>query len=300
MKIEALRLVELMKPNLRTTRYSKEEYCDLDAEGKPAHVRLSDIWIHPMVQRGLMQARIHEIAKSFTYRALGIPSGILGPNGRVYVYDGEQRSAAMIERGDIKKTWVMITGRARTEDEALAMCAFGFYAINCLRGLVSSVHKFTLAVLAGMQPYVAIANYLTSLKLKVAGRPHVNGSSIRFPTDIVRLWNRDPGASKKALAYQQRLAYLHIDQLSGRVHRALWQLYFDGQDLEPYFRTLNTAGGIPELEAVIGKWLETNRKGSDRAGLRNCGEAFIDWINVRVGNSQRMKWNVPRRRSREV
>lgn len=114
-----------------------------DSPGVLANVRKTDILFDHDYQRSQNRAKILEIAKNWSWLAMGVIT-IADRGGQLYAVDGMHRVSAALLRGDIETLPCIIFKTSDVREEAT-----GFVQANTLRKPVSTFDKHRALLMAG-------------------------------------------------------------------------------------------------------------------------------------------------------
>jgi len=218
------------------------------------------------------EKNINETADLFDWIAFGCVVAMQRKNNTLYVIDGQQRVLAAKKREDIENVPCIIFRSPSSEMEARE-----FININTRRKNVTAYAKFRAACFAGMQPERTIAEWISSIGLKVENGAEKN--NIEFAHVLVMTWKYDDANCREAILIQR--AITPNEQLHSSIHKGLWWLLREGVDVREHVRKLMIAGGKPALLAAIKRMsIETNTPES----VAVCGRGILALINKRLRN----------------
>lgn len=136
-----------------------------DTPGVLANVRKTDILFDHDYQRSQNRAKILEIAKNWSWLAMGVIT-IADRGGQLYAVDGMHRVSAALMRSDIETLPCIIFKTRDVREEAA-----GFVQANTLRKAVSTFDKHRALAMAGDETAIFVQRLLDE-----GGFEHANGS----------------------------------------------------------------------------------------------------------------------------
>jgi len=151
-----------MPGNLRAiTKVEKFGWTVKDEPGLFMMVNKHEINIHPAYQRHLVNSKVLEIAKAWSWLACGVI--IIGERGNEFwAIDGQHRVAAAKKRNDINELPCLIFSTESVEQEAR-----GFLDVNTGRKPVSGIDKFKASIATGDENAKFVSTLLSEVGITV-------------------------------------------------------------------------------------------------------------------------------------
>lgn len=242
--------------------------------GKQVRLEINSLKIDHSYQRGeVSEVNTLALARGFDWVAFNSIVVMQRENGDMYVVDGQQRLLAARKRGDINDVPCLLFKSEGRDHEAMA-----FISLNIRRAKVRAADKFKAAVLAKLSPEKDIAEWLSNLGMYVT----VDGTAkngICFPAHLVKTWNLDIEATKRAIMFQRSVN--EEQPLQSACHVGIYWLCHAGVDVEKYADKFRRLGGLSAmLRAIKTLEIETGQHWNDRL----AGLALLRLINHKVKN----------------
>ncbi|WP_395175794.1 DUF6551 family protein [Roseibium alexandrii] len=121
-------------------------------------------------QRDVVQHRVSQILREFSWEKFGALILAEQPSGRFHVYDGQHRHLAAKLHPSIDEVPAVVSTLAHTAEEAAA-----FLGVNTSRTAVGPVQKYWAGVMAGDADSLRVRSVLEKAGCAVAGEPGETG-----------------------------------------------------------------------------------------------------------------------------
>ena len=146
---------------------SKVEACNwkiVDRPGFFMSIRKRDLHVDPEYQRtNVSNARVLEIASSWSWLACGCLLVAQRADGSYWVYDGQHRKLAADKRSDIQELPCLVFNvEGKTEEAA------GFVRSNTVRGAMSAFNKYRAQLVAGDETAKAVKEMVEAFGYTIA------------------------------------------------------------------------------------------------------------------------------------
>ena len=242
-------------------------------------VPVSNLKIDLAYQRGPDEREIQDIINNFdlsSYRTLDIGQR---DNGDMMVVDGGQRLRAAIRVGYKGALQCRVFPSPGTRKQAQQLEAQAYDSINKRIAPHTAAQTFRSRVVAGREPYASMAPWLKKHGFCVPGfkkELDVQEDEIDFVATLVRYWDKDPEASKRALLAQRAL--IRGEGLHGCIHKGLVHLICHGVEADKQVDRI-TAKGVDRRVLVT-----EIRNIHGRATAKASALAILDKINHGLHN----------------
>jgi hypothetical protein len=239
--------------------------------GRQCKVPVDELKVDHAYQRPEVSERnTLALARGFNWVAFNSIVVMERANGDKFVVDGQQRLLAARHRGDIPAVPCVLFKSDGRDHEARA-----FISLNVRRTNVPAVAKFNASVRAALNPEKQIADWLSTQGLEVTedGKA-MNG--VDFPSTLIRSWNLNADACKKAIAIQRDVN--GTDPLHSTCHKGIFWMLHNGINVEEHADKLKRLGGRSAiLRSVKTLEIETGSKASERG----CGIGVLRLVNYK-------------------
>lgn len=217
-----------------------------------------------------------KMANNFNWVAFGTPTVMERPGkggSKFYVVDGQHRVIAAKNYGLTSVRCLVFKSNGKKHE------ARGFLDTNINRKNVSSIDKFRAGVLAEIEPYTEINNWLKSMDLTVSASVKTP-KTIQFPHHLVRTWKQGPESCKQALMIQLMING-DVDTLTSDCHEGLFWLIYNDVPVAAYVEKLKKLGGRSAMSrSITAMAIEMGTQVSARV----AGLGILRLINHRLRN----------------
>lgn len=150
------------EPTLAMAKVNRYGWTVVDSPGRFEMIDKTKLLINHDYQREEVASKVREIASAWSWTACAAIC-VAMREGKYYVFDGQQRTLAALNRVDIKELPCLVFEIADVRDEAL-----GFLRINTLRKPVTAIEKFRAKVMVGDQVAIRVLELIESAGYRIA------------------------------------------------------------------------------------------------------------------------------------
>lgn len=221
------------------------------------------------------------IAADFDWEKFGTLTVMERTNGSLYVVDGRQRLSAVRLRGLPSEADVpcMVYRSEGIEHEARA-----FLVLNKNRKQVTAVDRHNAAVIAKMEPYVSIDNYIRGAGYVIGTSAHTP-NVISFPAQITSAWSANEYAAKSAIDFVFGVCG-DDDKPSVEVFKGAYWLECRGVKLSTHVDKVRQMGKATVLKNINTVLVEQGQVGRNGPV---CGAGLLKTINYKLKRKVRIQ-----------
>ena len=253
------------------TKAERYEWNALMKRSKPMRIKIANLNVGEYQRGEASRASTIDKAKNFDHAAAG--SAVVGQrkDGTFWIVDGLQRALAEAIRGDIDAVDCMVF-----QSDGAAHEAQVFQRCNLGRSTVKAVHKFGVAVVAGSQPEVEIAEWIKAQGMRIGKEK--NRNEIGFPSYVVQFWKLNSAIAQRALLFTRRIG---DGEMCANVFKGAYLLLSRGVEIEKYEDKITKAGGHRRILHDINA---TAIESGLSANMNVCAQGMLRCINNRKKN----------------
>lgn len=261
------------KTHVGTSKVEHYKWTVKDSRGQYMAVDKNELYVDHAYQRDQNEAKIIEMARSWSWMACGAILVALRHDGSHFVFDGQHRVMAARKRIDITTLDCLVFEVDELQDEA-----DGFLKSNTLRKPVSMMAKFKALIVCNDANAVAVSRLLESLDMTVDKNQKPN--SFNALAWAVKAHAKDKKAFELTMRVVRNIAadkhYVHESICRGLF---LLATKYDALGDAKFVRRLNQVG-YQELYDGIYRAAQYYKKGGDKV----WSQGILDTINHGLRN----------------
>lgn len=202
-----------MVHNGKMTKVERYKWTKVDEPGELKMLPKEILEVDSSYQRPINEAKVKEIASSFSFVAFGAAVVADRGDGRYFIIDAQHRVAAAMRRSDVKTLPCIVFHMDSLTDEARA-----FLGLNTMRKPLTGLEKHTAAVKAGDDASVKADSLARSIGRVLVESASDASRSIGCVRLLTRLAAEDYDRTRRVLSV--------LDQLAG--NRPIKEVMLDG------------------------------------------------------------------------